>query len=393
MNMLITESLKRKSVTALLSFPRALLDKQESQWIAFINDYMVKYGEPPSLGRFESEHAFFITRSSSSPLDDIFDTTLKRKRNAFFVSAVIEHEKDINGGADPKPIVDALHSTFSAGGSGTAVSTTFDRTQYFDSKRRYSFGIQTIDESVGGLNDGDYVLIVGRPGSHKTTFMEWLMSSWLLDDMRILYVSNENPMIEAMQKIDSFIGGWNPLRMRDGAWTKEDRERVRAVDWFMSQLDGGIIIPSEPLLTPSQVASFASSNHVDAIFIDGIYIMTNDLGVRGSGWENAAAVSRALKRYSRSANVPIVGTIQAGRGAEGTLVERDTIAHTDAFLQDADTIISLNRINEKTIGRIVKSRWGPTLLAKTFELVIDFDAMTIGCLDEIELEIIEEEEW
>ena len=58
------------------------------------------------------------------------------------------------------------------------------------------------------------------------------------------------------------------------------------------------------------------------------------------------------------------------------MVGRNTIAHTDAYLSDADTIIALNKNSKTVVGQVIKSRWGPTMLDQSFEFSFDFTTMS-----------------
>lgn len=388
---LITMSLSCGDVSYMLRIPKEFLMPQEARIIEFVRDYILHYGSPPTLSRVESEFKFFYPSTSPDPLGDLFDRAMVMRKNEHFIRQVTSHKTELESGGDPTEMVEQMAKLFSKEDSSAYSTQGFDRTQYFVTKRLHEFGISFIDESAGGIADGDYVLIVGRPGSHKTTFMEWIMSQWLLCGMNILYISNENSALESMQKIDAFLGGWNPLRLRDGKWTQIDNAHVISTNWVTSKLASSVIIPDSPALTPQSVISYANSYNIDAIFVDGIYLMSMT-GAGTISWEEAAGASRGLKRFARSSGIPITGTIQATREAEAGLVGRGTIAYTDAYLQDADTIVTLNKMNHGVVGQVIKSRWGPTLLSKSFELIVDYKTMWV-CTKQEAVTMVTDGEW
>lgn len=390
MNELIIKSLSEKNLSFLLKIPYEMLNEFEKKIIDWIKLYSTKYIEIPTVKRLLEEFDFFIEVPAVDPIEDIFDRTIIQKRNIFFVELINSNQKKIRDGCDPLSIVNELYETFSIA-SGSSLSTrTHDRFSLSEKETNtFLYGIDLIDESTGGIAYGDYCLVVGRPGSKKTTFLEWIMIQAALCGNKILYISNENPSIEVISKLDAFFCGFNPIKLRNGGFSDSDRRKITSLSYFMRVFNGEIVVPEEPALTISDVISYVDTHNPDLIFIDGIYLMNASGKPTSIGWEEMAAASRALKRYARKIQIPIIGTIQAGRAAEGSFVDRSTIAGTDAFLQDADTVISLNNQSDKTIGQVVKSRWGETPISKTFELKIDYDTMFVYCESE-SFEVVDE---
>lgn len=390
MNRLITKSLKEGKLPLLFRIPEALMNESEKKWVKWIRDYSAKYGEAPQLDRFTREFDFFTIEPSKDPLEDIFDELVQRKRNVFFIEQVNAHQREITDGLDPAPLVDYMGEVFTVS-SGGAVSTRVPSFDFAPSpeSRVFDYGVKLIDDATGGLTYGDYSLIVGRPGSRKTTFLEMLLVQAMLSGKRVLYISNENPSNESLQKLYSLIVGFNPLKLRTKKWGSGEKKKIDSAARFMSVFDGEIVIPDLPAFVPADVVAYNETYDPDIIAIDGIYLMSVSGRPSSIGWEEVAAASRELKRFARRITKPLIGTIQAGRGAEGGMVERNTIAGTDAFLQDADTVISLNARGDKTIGQVVKSRWGATPISKTFELIINYENMFMTTESET-IEVVDE---
>lgn len=392
MNELIVKSLELGEISFLLRFPNKLLDPFSYKWISWIREYIKRFGVPPTLERFKAEFPIFVVVTSSDPLEDLHERTLRQRKNQFFIDTVNANQKALQDGLDPTGIVSQMNSVFETADGKTASTQEWDRTKYFMPVQTFKFGVDMLDNSAGGVANGDYVLIVGRPGSYKTTFAEWLLTGFMTyRGAKILYVSNENPQSEVMLRLDSFLAGFNPGKSRSGDWNETDKERIRAVSYLTNMINGNIIVPESACEGIADLLDMVQQYEPDIVFVDGIYLMSPD-GKVNKGWEDTAAVSRALKRLARARKIPVMGTIQAGRGAEGTIVARDTIALTDAFLQDADTIISMNVVDGVCLGAVTKSRWGPTPLGQTFRVKVNFDQMTLTFDDEVAV-LIEEDKW
>lgn len=392
MNELLTKCLQVGSVGPLLRVPKPLLGTMESGWVDWIGSYMARHGVPPTLERFEKQFAAFMRVETPDPLDDVAERTMARRRNVHFVEVVTRHQKDLREGMDPSRLVHEMDSVFRAS-DGSVTSTRFpDHSSYFAERTVHPFGVPLLDRSAGGVANGDYVLVVGRPGSFKTTFAEWLLNNFRLRGLKALYVSNENSPDEVRVRLDAFLVGFNPIMYRTGRWTDAAKARLRTGAYLASVMDGEIVLPEEPLLSVDQVAAAIDEHGPDVVFVDGIYLMSASGRRDAVGWEDTAAVSRALKRLARSKQVPIMGTIQANRGAEQKMVDRENVALTDAFLQDADTMISMNRIGDRVLGSVVKSRWGATLSGESFLVDVNHDHMTLTFPDAGGV-TVDEESW
>jgi len=393
MNKLITMCLKEGEIGPILRFPKDLQNEFEQKETTWIGQYFIKHSAVPSISRFNAAFPYFIPSESRDPLTDLFESELARKRNMVFRAKVAEMQAQIMDGADPLELVTELNKMFLINSAATLQSGTYDRSLYFAERQMYSFGVNFLDASTGGLVAGDLVYIAGRPGSNKTTFAEWLITGWRLEGKRILYISNENLASEVMPKLDAFLGGWNPIQHRYRKFDARTKTLIEHVTYIGRMMDGEIIIPEEPAFTTAEVANYINEYKPDIVLIDGVYLMNE--GKRPvTTWEDVAAVSRGLKRLARKTMLPFIGVIQANRDAEGGRVGRGNLAHSDAMLQDADTVIGLNKQQgtNRVIGQIVKSRWGVTMLDASFEMMVDFETMTVGFAD-VTAEIVSEEEW
>lgn len=373
-NTFVTKSLEEKDVSFLLNFPRRFLKKQELDWVDWILEYNMEYGAPPTIKRFKKEFSLFVEIDSDDPIADVFDQTIKSKKNMFTREFLTIHADDIKNGDDPSSIIEELSRALNTGTNKIVRMSTVSRNRYYERGKTYTFGVKELDSATGGIMQGDLAYIVGRPASGKTTLTEWLTKTWWEQECRILYASNENPALHIVQKIDSMVGGWNPIKQRTGDWTGRDRNKVKMLSYVSSKSKGDVIIPSRKVQYVSELASYIATEKPDIVVIDGVYLM-RDPEIRGGGWEQAASVSRQLKEVALEFNIPLVGVIQANKGAEGKNVKRENVAHTDAYLQDADIMLGITP-DEGGISLVeaLKNRWGPL---SGFVMEIDFDDMRV----------------
>lgn len=395
MRELITAVLERKEMGWLGRVNPLLLSSSEKSQIAWIKKYVMDYGQTPTIERFQTQFKFFLPVHLKDPIGDIFDATVSLKRNEFFKEFVNSHHKALNDGEDPAKMIDELVAAMVVNGQQIVNMADYDRTNYFNAIDAISFGIPLIDNATGGLVDGDLVWIVGRPGSGKTTFMDWMISNWSLSGRKILYISNENSSENVIPKLDSLFGGWNPIKFRTKTWENVDKLKIKLVERILQAYEVEIIVPEAPAGTVADVAAMIEETQPDVVAIDGVYLMSES-GLGGQrDWKDAAQVSSGLKRLARRTGIPFIGVIQASREAEGGTVGRGTIAHSDAFLQDADAIIAINfdQTSKTTKGQVIKSRWGEFSFAEFFEYKTIFDSMLISIRTADGVSIDAGEDW
>jgi hypothetical protein len=378
MNRLITKSIHEESVHLLFGFPRKLMSRGETEMVEWVLSYVSKHGKPPTIERFTNHFDTFLPMLSNDPLTDIYEVTLTKKRNHYARSYLMEIQENLKDGEDPVPYIERLHNDIKGGDGGVVRYTTFDRSAYYRDENSIPYGIPQMDKYTGGVSKGDLIYLIGRLGTGKTTFALWILLKWLLQDKRILMVSNENRAEDVIGKIDSFLGGFNPLKKRTKEWTDEDRSRVSTVSFIANNMAGEVFIPKRPVQGVDEIRKLSFTYNPDLIIIDGIYLIGGMSG--DSHWEKITAVSRELKQLAESEEKPVVGIHQANRSATGKRIEVEHVAYADALAQDADLLLGINPEEDGSLFvEAIKNRWGSKNWG--FFMRFFFDTMSVRVLD------------
>lgn len=378
MNKLITKSLEDAEVHLLLGFPKSLMNPKEQKVVEWIEGYIARYGSPPSIERLSDEFGSFVAVRTSDPLGDVYDQTLVRKRNRFAREYLVGIQEELKGGADPLPYLDELLKTVREGGSDVTRYTTYDRSAYLRKPTSYPYGIPQIDQHTGGISAGDLIYLIGRLGTGKTTFALWVLTRWLQAGRRVLMVSNENRADDVIAKIDSYVGGFNPLKKRTMDWTEDDKHRLQTVSFIAKHSEGEVFIPNRPVQDVKEVQHLIYNYRPDIVVVDGIYLMSGASG--DSHWEKITAISRALKQLAEGEGLPILGIHQANRNAIGKRIDVEHIAYADALAQDADLLLAINPEDDGSVFiEAIKNRWGSEHWG--FFIKFYFETMTAKILD------------
>lgn len=401
MNELFTKSLKEKTTKFLGDFPDELMNESEQEISNFILEYARKHGTVPSKKRlmdmFETFLPFKFESSAweeeEPPISDIYDETINRKLIDITSSKMREANRLIlHEGRIPLEIFQEIQKIHTMS-LGVVKYSKFDRELYF---RRSTLEIpfRMINRHIGGLSNGDFMLIVGRLGTGKSTVAQHIAKTIWLEGKRILFVSAEMLSLDVFSRIDAMVGRFNPLELRKGKTGEMDGILGRVLKAVKAER-GEIIIPRSRLLSPAQIASFAKNLDVDLIIVDGAYLLKPSEGHYSSKWEKVATVSNELKQIALDLDLPLIATAQIKRGA--TTDEDYTpedIALSDALGQDSDFVIAIKQnkvMKEKAELQLIKNRYGSLC---TTLIRIDFDTMELidETLSAAKLET-EKEDW
>lgn len=354
------------------------MSTQEITIVDWIIDYTSKYGQPPDIDRLLIVFDTFVPVSTTAPIGDTYDRTLQRKRNIYARQYLSDIQEDLKKGQDPLPFIERLYKDISGGDASVTLYTKFDRTSYHRTRTAFPYEIAEIDRHTGGISAGDLVYLVGRLGIGKSTFAGWIIGKWLQRERRVLMISNENRADDVIAKVDSFMGGWNPLKKRTMGWTDEDLVRISTVSYIASKMQGEMIVPNRPIRDVKEVQGLIYAYRPDIVLIDGIYLMADKSAA--STWEKLTDVSRSLKAMADGAGVPIIGLTQASRQASDRRIEIGHIAYSDALAQDADLVLTINKEEDKDLFvECIKNRWGGQNWG--FFMRFFFETMTVRVFD------------
>jgi len=384
MNKLITCSLENGKLNFLTKVPKTLLNKTEIKWVDWIREYSLRFGVPPTLERFQDEFiSSFVSVESADPLADVFEQEVTEKKNMYVRNYIQQHQEELRNGADPTGMLDELNRSIYVDMTDSVDSGEFDRDEYLLPVGKFFTGVSILDEATGGINDGDLVYIVGRPQDGKTTFLLHLIARWFWEGKTVLVVSNEIPWRDMLFKIDSILAGIPVSERRSGKFTEESKLKLKLLQYLAKRLPNKIIVPKHPVRTSIEIQSLMRLYKPDIVCIDGAYLMSNNPAPEALGdWKELAAVSRDLKQTANTLETPIIGVVQANRGAAETdKVAGHNIAGSDAFFQDPDIVLSVRQVEATTTGleksvkiSTTKNRHG---VMATSNIILDFQNMTL----------------
>jgi replicative DNA helicase len=207
----------------------------------------------------------------------------------------------------------------------------------------------------------------------------------------ILFVTFEMGVRELEMRQESLMAKINFRRLQQGALTALEEKKYS--DWLdMAQTDYTWpyhFMDVSSGATVSSVEAQAVRYDPAVIFVDGIYMMRDEVTGDVNTWEAITNITRSLKRLATRLDKPIVINSQALHSkSKGKRISSESAGYSSSFGQDSDVLLGLERIQPgkgeddsayayQRILRILDSRNTGTA---EVELTFDYDA---GLIEEV----------
>ncbi|HFE38471.1 MAG TPA: replicative DNA helicase [Gammaproteobacteria bacterium] len=235
-------------------------------------------------------------------------------------------------------------------------------------------GFTDFDEKTSGLQNGDLVIVAGRPSMGKTTFAMNVAENAAIDTAKPVAVfSMEMPGDALAMRMISSVGRIDAHKIRTGKLSDEDWPKLTHAVGVLAETP--IFIDDTPALTPNELRAKArrltrESGQLGLIVIDYLQLMQVH-GKSDNRTAEISEISRSLKGLAKELNCPVMALSQLNRSLEQRPNKRPVMSdlrESGAIEQDADLIVFIYRdevynpdSEDKGIAEIIigKQRNGP----------------------------------
>ena len=244
-------------------------------------------------------------------------------------------------------------------------------------------GFSEFDKLTSGLQNGDLIIIAGRPSMGKTALsMNIVEHVAIHNSTPVAVFSLEMPTEQLVIRMISSFGRIDSSKLRDGDMSEIDwnsfNHAVRAFE------ENTILIDETPSITPTEIRAKCRRlkrryPDLGLIMVDYLQLMTVH-GKSENRVQEISEISRSLKSLAKEINVPVIALSQLNRGVEsraktgkGRIPQMADLRESGSIEQDADIIGFIYRdevyhddtyTNPEEIGkadlRIAKHRNGAT---------------------------------
>ena len=216
-----------------------------------------------------------------------------------------------------------------------------------------STGFRAIDNKLQGLQDGDLIVVAGRPSMGKTALAMNIAENVLMNNDEntgaVLVFSLEMPAESLTTRL---LSGMSKLDQQDVRSGKLDNKQVTQVVEQSKRLrELPLYIDDSSLLSPMELR--ARARRINRLELNGLSLVVVDylqlMQIPGS-LENRvnqiSEISRSLKSLAKELNVPVLALSQLNRAVEQRTDKRPMMADlrdSGAIEQDADVILFIYR--------------------------------------------------
>jgi len=239
-------------------------------------------------------------------------------------------------------------------------------------------GYYELDDLTCGLQNGEMVIVAGRPSMGKTSLaLNIAEHLGLMEKVPTAIFSLEMGRQQLAERFLCSISEIDSQKVRRGLLSDEHYKKLANACAELSEAP--IYIDDASTLTPLELRAKArrlkSKHDIRCIVVDYLQLMHLGGGQAESRQQEITAVSRYLKALARELNLPVVVLSQLNRspeGREGHRPRMSDLRESGSIEQDADVVMLLHREDYYHRGEpdyqedntaeviIAKQRNGPT---------------------------------
>ena len=343
------------------------LDDENRRVWSFVRKHYSEYSEVPTATTVKDHYPNYKILDVEDSLDYLLDTMVEFRRR-LLTRQGLENAVEQLQNNDHNSALLAMEQTISkVNESGVLGTHEIDITknteerykEYLAIQNQLFLGIPTgfkdIDEATAGLQGGQLVTIIAPPKTGKSQVaLQMAINVHMLGKIP-MFQSFEMNNHEQQQRHDAMRAHVDHSRLRRGKLIPKETDRYIDMLNEMEKQHPFHLVDAVNGITVSALAAKIEQLKPDVVFVDGVYLMMDELTGEMNTPQAITNITRALKRLAQRVDKPIVITTQtllwkmrAGK------VTADSIGYSSSFFQDSDVILGLEPVEEDESIRLLK---------------------------------------
>lgn len=305
-------------------------------------------------------------------VDEFIDHTQITPEN---VDSVIDDFKTMLDGLTKQPEIKAK----------TISDLTMYSGDYFSEKRKNKFktGFSKIDEAIGGLDNGDVIVIAARPAVGKSAFSLQMIRKFGRDGFKVGYFNLEMAEKQIYERSIASVSGIDMTRIRLATtFLNDEKEKFDKGNEILKQETN--VVTYTGTQTINSIRAIQKREQFQIIVIDYLQLIQST-GRRNNRVSEVGDISRGLKAIASDFDIPVIALSQLNRASEMNKDKEPTMSElreSGDIEQDASVIIMLWNSNQEDLSekkiKVEKSRNGHT---ERETLYFDGKHMTFSSID------------
>lgn len=215
-------------------------------------------------------------------------------------------------------------------------------------------GFDKLDAATNGWQNGNLIVVAGRPAMGKTAFALSLVRNMAVEKkIPLAMFSLEMSKVQLVNRLIANVSKVSIERIRSGQIAKNDWSKIET--GVSSMLGAPLYVDDSPSLSVSELRvrahKLVRDYSVKMIIIDYLQLMNAPDGSSESRQEEVATISRSLKLLARELDIPVMALSQLNRPVEqNSSSDPDSmrpklsdLRESSAIEQDADMVCLIHR--------------------------------------------------
>ena len=390
---LLSRAIRTRDITPLLEAGVTddwfFVDENRQVW-RFLRQHWTKYQEVPTSVTVVDNFPTYRLLAVDDTLEYLVDQLVEYRKRQHAITVIQDASEAIAGGDHNVAISVLSQGVAKLIDEGARESNDIDLTreatkrfeEYTHIKTRpngligFATGFKTIDEATAGLQPGQLITIIAPPKTGKSVLAMQMAVNVHRDGFVPMFQSFEMTNLEQQQRHDSMRSRIAHSRLIRGALTPAEEARYMDELKAMEAMHKFYLTDSVSAMTVTGLAAKIDKFRPDIEFVDGVYLMTDEVTGESNSPQALTNITRNLKHLAMAKKIPIVISTQVLLWKmKKRQVSADAIGYSSSFYQDSDVILGLQKQDEEDDTsrelRIVASRnCGPA----TSDLLWDWEA-------------------
>ena len=341
-------------------------DDNRKAW-SFVRKHYGEYSEVPTAVTVKDHYPNYKVLDVQDNIEYLLDTMVDFRRRLLTrqgLETAVEQLQDNNHDAALLAMEATITKVNEQGILGTheidLTKITEQRYKDYQALQKEEFlgiptGFSKIDEATAGLQGGQLITIIAPPKTGKSQIALKMALNVHSQGFIPMFQSFEMNNHEQQQRHDAMRANVSHGRLRRGKLLPAEEDRYIDVLNKMETEPSFHLIDAVNGITVSSLAAKIEQTKPDIVFVDGVYLMLDEVSGEMNTPQAITNVTRSLKRLAQRINKPIIITTQtllwkmrAGK------VTADSIGYSSSFFQDSDVILGLEPVEEDEDIRLLK---------------------------------------
>ena len=375
---LLSRAIRSRDIAPLLSRGVEdswfLNDSNQAVW-RFLKDHWTKYQEVPTATTVMDNFPTYRLLAVEDALDYLLDQLVEFRRRNKSIDVIQQAASAIESG-DHNSAISIMGKGYAALiDEGVVLSEDIDLTDqpmerynsYLNVKTRpngllgMATGFQVMDLATAGLQGGQLITIIAPPKTGKSVLAMQMAVNVHNDGWVPAFQSFEMSNTEQEHRHDAMRAHISINRLVRGCLKPAEEASYQKMLTDIETMHHFYLTESISAYSVSQLSLKMEKLRPNILFVDGVYLMTDEIsGERGTPIA-LRNITQSLKRVAQKFDIPVVQTTQVlNSKVRGGQITADSIAFSSSFHQDSDVIFALQRQDEEDdssrLLKIVASR-------------------------------------